>query len=303
MGRHITSYDDSIINDIHPTLKDQLDLEINKQLLDKVDRFRSLPEAILLMLIHSLESRIFLPDEIVFLIGESAKELFFIARGDLKMLDFQGKTIKYFSDGDYFGEDFVQVNARRKSTVSSLGHSELLVLDKIKMNMVSHRYPEFALLLHKWSHEEMWQSLRHWERIQYAIETQKNIKSQMGIDNLSFSQTYQHLNSFDSQHSSENITPRMSLCKTKKSGKKMRSCSNVTTTLAKARMSVLGDNRWVSYDAFNTAYSNWYQETTDAEVEKELKSRSRERFMRRSMTACNMSTNKGMESLLEIVTE
>ncbi len=70
--RHISQHDEQILEDIHSALKEKLDLEMNQQLLQKVPRFKQLPEALLLILIHSLISRIYLPNELVYMIGERA---------------------------------------------------------------------------------------------------------------------------------------------------------------------------------------------------------------------------------------
>ena len=43
--------------------------QVNQQLLQKVPRFQMLPDALLLVLIHSLISRIYLPNEIVLMIS------------------------------------------------------------------------------------------------------------------------------------------------------------------------------------------------------------------------------------------
>eukprot|EP01083_Nonionella_stella_P273699 928691_1 len=233
--RHITRYDSSILHDIHPTLKEQLQLASNKRLLYKVQAFQCLPEAIVLMLIHSLESRIYLPSEIVYLVGEAANEMFFVARGDLKELNHMGQVMQYYSDGQCFGAEFVQLKARRGATVSSLGHSELLVLSQITMSKVSDKYPEFALSIFKWSHEARWNAMSYWERIRYAIQTQKMI-SRYNVP-VKFLGTYQHLNGFNAQA---------------KSKRKSR-----TVNLRKARMSVL-DSSVVSYADFNDIYKKYY---------------------------------------------
>merc|ERR1712154_600382 len=151
------------------------------------------------------------------------------------MGDYTGKTINYYNDGQFFGENFVQLNARRKSTISSLGHSELLVLSKMKMNIVSEQYPEFALLLFKWSHNEMWRSLKYWERMRYTIDTQKSMK-QNGVK-ISFILTYQYLNDYRPSNATSPSSPR---------------CSQ-SVPMSKARMSVLNTSL-VSYSEFNGIY-------------------------------------------------
>ena len=50
---HITEHDENVLTEIHSTLKEKLDLEVNQQLLTKVPRFKQLPDGLLLVLIHS----------------------------------------------------------------------------------------------------------------------------------------------------------------------------------------------------------------------------------------------------------
>eukprot|EP01084_Bolivina_argentea_P161689 281455_1 len=130
--RHISQHDEAILEDIHSALKEKLDLEMNQQLLQKVPRFKQLPEALLLILIHSLISRIYLPNELVYMIGERASEMFFVARGDLEELNSAGDTKCFLSDGSSFGDQLFASsnNARRISTVRCITHCELLILTK-----------------------------------------------------------------------------------------------------------------------------------------------------------------------------
>ena len=79
-------HDENVLAEIHSALKEKLDLEVNQQLLSRVPRFKQLPDGLLLVLIHSLVSRIYLPNELVYLIGERASEMFFVVRGDLEKL-------------------------------------------------------------------------------------------------------------------------------------------------------------------------------------------------------------------------
>ena len=101
MPRHITEADENVLTETHFTLKEKLDLEVNLQLLTKVTRFKQLPDGLLLVLIHSFVSRIYLPNELVYLIGEKASEMLFVVRGDLEKLNLYSTTHDFLTDGAF----------------------------------------------------------------------------------------------------------------------------------------------------------------------------------------------------------
>ncbi|NRA59291.1 MAG: hypothetical protein HRU13_14365 [Phycisphaerales bacterium] len=103
MLSHITEDDESVLTEIHYELKEKLGLEVNQQLLTEVPSSEQLPDGLLLMLIHSLVSRIYLPDERVSLIGEKASDMLFVVRGDLEKLNQYGVTQGFLTDGAFFG--------------------------------------------------------------------------------------------------------------------------------------------------------------------------------------------------------
>ena len=63
---------------MHSSLKQELDLQLNKKLLKRVPRFQGVEETILLSLIRCLHSRIYLPQEIIYLVGEKGKKLIIV---------------------------------------------------------------------------------------------------------------------------------------------------------------------------------------------------------------------------------
>ena len=196
--RHITEHDEKILKDIHSALKEELDLEIFQQLLQKVPRFTLLPDALLLVLIHSLLTRIYLPNEIVYLIGERANEMFFVARGDLEELDAFGESGRYLSDGAFFGDQLFQSNARREATVRCVTHCELLILTKESLKKIMKMFPEFALIVSKWSNSNQYYSFDNkWKRIAYVVKNTRILKC-LGAD-VTFVQMFQHLSRSDEE--------------------------------------------------------------------------------------------------------
>jgi len=147
----------------------------------------------LLILIHSLVSRIYLPNELVYMIGERASEMFFVARGDLEELDTHGRSKCFHSDGAFFGDQLFQNGARRSSTVRCITHSELLILTRESLRKIMKVFPEFAMMVQKWSGQSMWKLLGGWEKIQYAVRTTRTMRM-MGAKDVTFLGVMRHLN-------------------------------------------------------------------------------------------------------------
>ena len=172
-SRHITEHDEKILENIHSVLKEKLELEMNQGLLQKVKRFKQLPDALLLVLIHSLISRIYLPNELVYLIGERAHEMIFVARGDLEELNKDGDTQRFLTDGDFFGDQLFEAKARRDTTVRCITHCELLILTRNALKKIMKLFPEFAMMVQRWSGQDTFQRLKGWNKIKYIIKTRR----------------------------------------------------------------------------------------------------------------------------------
>jgi len=193
MSRHITEHDENVLTEIHSALKEKLDLEVNQQLLTKVPRFKQLPDGLLLVLIHSLVSRIYLPNELVYLIGEKASEMFFVVRGDLEKLNQYGTTQEFLTDGAFFGDQIFKSNARRMSTIRCITHCEVLILTKTALRKIMKFFPEFACMVQRWSGQNKFESLHGWARVAYAIRSQRYMKC-MGAQ-ITFMDMVYHLRS------------------------------------------------------------------------------------------------------------
>ena len=104
------------------------------------------------------------------------------------------------------------------------------------MSEISKKYPEFGLLIFKWSHEGEWNELTKWEKISYAIDIKKIMKKNNVT--ISFTETYRQLNG--SQLDQEE-------------GEQNQGENNIR----RARMSVISNNA-VSYEQFNNVYAKYH---------------------------------------------
>ena len=62
--------------------------------------------------------------------------MFLVARGNLEQIDQDGNQLRMLSDGAFFGDELLSISGRRRSTVRSVSHCELLILNKdaLKVN-------------------------------------------------------------------------------------------------------------------------------------------------------------------------
>ncbi|ETO12385.1 Cyclic-nucleotide gated cation channel [Reticulomyxa filosa] len=174
--RILHGHDEKILQDVHTVLKEQLFLEINQPLLQKMDCFKELPKTLLLILVHQLITRIYLPNETVFLIGERALEVFFVVRGDLEELDKEGKSLHRYKDGDCFGDQLFEYNARRRASVRCSTHCELLILTAWALKKITQSFPEFAMLLAQWSLDDA-KNLTKWKKVRKAVHTTRIMRA------------------------------------------------------------------------------------------------------------------------------
>ena len=108
----------------------------------------------------------------MYLIGERASEMFFVVRGDLEKLNQWGTTQEFLTDGAFFGDQLFKPNARRICTIRCITHCELLILTKQALRKIMKFFPEFAMMVQKWSGQNTFQSLHGWSRIAYAVRSQ-----------------------------------------------------------------------------------------------------------------------------------
>ncbi len=89
---------------VHPLLKLELMLQINKRYLEKVPLFKNLNFEGMINLISLLETRIYLPDEFVVYENQTTEEMYFIQSGMLEVFDAKHSLKIRLFEGDFFGE-------------------------------------------------------------------------------------------------------------------------------------------------------------------------------------------------------
>ncbi|MES1909051.1 MAG: hypothetical protein MHM6MM_001862 [Cercozoa sp. M6MM] len=166
-SRSLDDSNNEMLKDLHYGLWEDLQIDVNQKLIRKVPMFRETNQLTVLALINKLQSRIFLPGEVIYIYGERANEMFFVARGQFEVLNEYGERLRILGDGDFFGERGIMSASRREQTVRALVHSELLILKKTDFKNILRRFPDFATAMHKYTAAV---TLRGWKKLAFCIK-------------------------------------------------------------------------------------------------------------------------------------
>ena len=76
--------------------------------------------------------------------GDLSREMYLIARGQVDVLDPEGRAIRTLSDGDCFGEVGLLLSSPRMATIKAKTQCDLFVLRKADFSRILRDHPQFA---------------------------------------------------------------------------------------------------------------------------------------------------------------
>lgn len=76
--------------------------------------------------------------------GETAREMFLISRGEVEVIDREGRVIRQLRDGDFFGEVGLLMSVPRTATVRAKTQCDLFVLEKGEFCRILREHPQLA---------------------------------------------------------------------------------------------------------------------------------------------------------------
>jgi glucose-6-phosphate 1-dehydrogenase len=115
---------------------------VNREVLQKVPLFAGADEVFLHYLAMSLRSDVAAAGDEIIREGEVGQEMYFIARGEVEVLDKTGKRVAGFKEGDFFGEIALLKSSPRTATVRALTAVDLFVLGKSDFDRVLRDNPQ-----------------------------------------------------------------------------------------------------------------------------------------------------------------
>ncbi len=117
---------------------------INRDVLEKVPLFAGSDPAFQNSLLMTLEPDVYELGDYIFREGDSAEEMFFIARGEVEVIGPDGKVVKTLGGGDFFGETGLLTSRPRNASIRALAQTDVFVLKRSDFKKVLTQHPEFA---------------------------------------------------------------------------------------------------------------------------------------------------------------
>ena len=143
-------YDESaVIQEFPPSLKTDISLYINREIIEKVPLFKGASEMLIRDIVLSLKPMVFIPGDFIIHRGEIGVNMFFISKGTVEVVSDDGSQVfATLTEGNFFGEIALLTMEPRTASIRAADYCDLFTLDKNTFEMVLERYPEFAEKMH-----------------------------------------------------------------------------------------------------------------------------------------------------------
>ncbi len=140
----------AVIEELPLSLKTQITLQMNKELIQKVPLFEHAPDSFLKEVILNLEPVIFTPGDYIMEAGEMGYEMYFISSGRVEILSAdESITLATLTAGAFIGEMALLLSTPRTATVKAVEYCDLYMLTKDMVDSILTRYPAIALTMEK----------------------------------------------------------------------------------------------------------------------------------------------------------
>jgi len=120
---------------------------VNRDILARIPLFQAADPVCLHQLAMMLDPRFYQAGEEIIKHGDTGREMFFIARGQVEAFDADGKLMSTMSDGEHFGEISLLLSIPRSATIKAATPTDIFVLEKHEFDRVLRDHPNFAATL------------------------------------------------------------------------------------------------------------------------------------------------------------
>lgn len=168
-------YDESsVLLDLPISLKTQVALYINKDIIAKVPIFKGAEEAFIKEVILNLEPVVFTPGDTIVYKGDIGFDMFFISKGSVDVVS-EDESIVYatLTTGQFFGEIALLFSSPRTATIKAREYCDMYRLKKEIFDDILERYPDFEKQIKELADK------RKAEIMAEQIGNNKNIKTEV----------------------------------------------------------------------------------------------------------------------------
>ena len=133
-----------VIDELPDFLKTKMAFYMNSQFIRKVDMFKDVIDDVAFMqeVVSALRQRVILPNTLVVKKGEMGTEMFFVARGELNVVnDSTGTVVFTLKSESFFGEIAILYDIKRTATIVARTYCDTFVLTKGSFKKVMKKFP------------------------------------------------------------------------------------------------------------------------------------------------------------------
>ncbi len=133
---------DRFLQDLPRTLRLEVSLHLNRDILEKVALFKDADEGFIRAVVEELEALVFLPGDWIIRQGEFGSCMYFLSRGEVEIL-VDGAPVARLPEGSAFGETALLQGERRNASVRALEYCDAYRLSKASFDGLREAHPEF----------------------------------------------------------------------------------------------------------------------------------------------------------------
>ncbi len=148
-------YEESnLLRGLPVSLLTQVSYFLNKEIIEQVPIFKNASQEFIRDIIMNLKPVIYTPGDNIVTSGELGYEMFFIAHGEVEVMNDDGSIVyATLTNGQFFGEIAILLSTSRTATVRAKVYCDLYVLHKDTFDRILQRYPNFAKDVEKQAEE------------------------------------------------------------------------------------------------------------------------------------------------------
>jgi hypothetical protein len=132
----------SLTEELPHTLAMEIQLFVNRAILEKVTLFKNASEIFIREIVRLLDPMVFLPDDYIIRQGEFGDCMYFLSIGDVEVL-VNGVRVASLGQGSPFGETALIQGEKRMASVRALSYCDVYKLSKDDFDALRGRYPDF----------------------------------------------------------------------------------------------------------------------------------------------------------------
>ena len=149
-----------VLEELPSSLKLQVALHLNKEIIEKVPMFQGAPEDLIRQIVLNLKPVLYTPGDYVFRKGEMGDQMYFISKGKVEIVSEDGQTVyATLSEGSFFGEIALLFSSERTASVRAKDYCDLYTLDKFTFDNVLAKFPEIGRQVHAMAEERRQKSV------------------------------------------------------------------------------------------------------------------------------------------------